>query len=473
MSALDGFYSTWNKARKTFGQGTPDDGSQFDGSSRLMQMKAGVEAAAPDDRWQGSGSQAYAAVNKEHAAVYEKLAELDRKMAGEVKKAADVVKNGRTNLDTAKGWVESMVNSLPSDLSAADRENKLIPIAREGITKVNNIVTSATDDMTTIKGDVDKLKGDYDAVRESVGSRSDGTKSGEDVQLAFGDTDPKKSESAEKYADGQRAADKELFDSPGPWTQEKQDAAGRLRDYDTLNNPNADETAIKCASRRLDDYFMAQYVGPLPIDPVLGNDARARARARLELQRQLEAGLHGMPPQSPDVATQMLDTSEAMARDIVLKTLEQQLGTAGVSDAGVSQVISNLATAADAAGTGAGQYGKSAAGDMFAGLSRSDLDQLAKAGGRVSMAANAVQAVMAFDKWMDGGSNEEFGRSAGSLLGSVLGGMATGAAVGSVGGPFTAAGAAIIGGFVGGIWGGDFGAEVGRQFDPPPATPSR
>ena len=131
MSALDGFYSTWNKARETFGQGTPDDGTQFDGSSRLMQMKAGVEAAAPDDRWQGSGSQAYAAANKDHAAVCEKLAELDKKMAGEVKNAASVVTTGPANLDTAKGWVDSMVNSLAKS-NANDREQKLIPIAREG-----------------------------------------------------------------------------------------------------------------------------------------------------------------------------------------------------------------------------------------------------------------------------------------------------------------------------------------------------
>ncbi|MBU8827897.1 hypothetical protein [Mycolicibacterium goodii] len=50
MGALDGFYSTWNKARETFGQGVPTDGSQFDHSSELLNMKASVEAAAPDDR---------------------------------------------------------------------------------------------------------------------------------------------------------------------------------------------------------------------------------------------------------------------------------------------------------------------------------------------------------------------------------------------------------------------------------------
>ena len=167
MGVLDGFYSTWTKARETFGRGAPDDGSEFDGSSRLMQMKAGVEAAAPDDRWQGSASQAYAAANREHASVYEKLAELDKKMAGEVKKAAEVVTAGRINLDTAKSWVDSIVDSLPAT-TAADRDRKLLPIANEGIGRVHRIVQSATDDMAGIKGNVDTLRGQYETVKNTM-----------------------------------------------------------------------------------------------------------------------------------------------------------------------------------------------------------------------------------------------------------------------------------------------------------------
>ncbi|MHC9294196.1 EspA/EspE family type VII secretion system effector [Mycobacterium sp. LTG2003] len=229
MSALDGFYSTWNKARETFGQGTPDDGSQFDGSSRLMEMKAGVEAAAPDDRWQGSGSQAYAAANKEHASVYEKLAELDKKMAGEVKKAADVVTVGRTNLDTSKGWVESMVNSLPTGLSATDRENKLIPIAKAGITKVDDIVTSATTDMTTIKGNVDKLKGEYDTLTNQ--------RFGPDAQNASGTNEDQgqKSEEEKRKEDVEKAAEEGRKDgeslSDGELSPEE---AQRLQDATSL-----------------------------------------------------------------------------------------------------------------------------------------------------------------------------------------------------------------------------------------------
>lgn len=178
MGALDGFYSTWNKARETFGQGVPTDGSQFDRSSELLNMKASVEAAAPDDRWQGSGASAYAAANKEHAQVYEKLADLDRKMAAEVKNAANVVNAGRSNLDNVKGWVDGMVKSLPAT-SEQDRERKLIPIAREGISRVNNIVNSATDDMRTIQGRVNGFKGEYDHLKNTIRFGPDGSEPAE------------------------------------------------------------------------------------------------------------------------------------------------------------------------------------------------------------------------------------------------------------------------------------------------------
>ncbi|MBP2450732.1 alpha/beta hydrolase [Mycolicibacterium lutetiense] len=165
MSALDGFYSTWNKARATFGVGTPTDGSQHDGSSQLLKMKGMVDSALPDDRWQGPGSQAYAAANKEHAAVYEKLAALDRKMAAEITNAANIVTNGRTQLDTTKSWVDSAVDSLPKSLSAQARENSLIPIAKEGITQVNNTVSTANGDMLKIGFRVTDIKNQYDELQ--------------------------------------------------------------------------------------------------------------------------------------------------------------------------------------------------------------------------------------------------------------------------------------------------------------------
>ncbi|MBN3459802.1 hypothetical protein JNN96_37885 [Mycobacterium sp. DSM 3803] len=195
MGALDAFYSTWSDARETFGQGAPQDGGQLDNSSKLMQMKAGVEAAAPDGRWQGPASEAYAAKNKEHAGVYGKLAELDTKMATEVTNASNVVTAGRQSLENTKSWVDSMAESIPPGTSAADRDNKLLSIANQGIGQVSNIVTEATNKMTTISQSVQSLKGRYDAIangKPDPGEKGPGDKphdrKGHGIQAYTGDS---------------------------------------------------------------------------------------------------------------------------------------------------------------------------------------------------------------------------------------------------------------------------------------------
>ncbi|MDT0440749.1 EspA/EspE family type VII secretion system effector, partial [Streptomyces doudnae] len=108
MGALDAFYRTWSQARTTFGDGAPTTGDSFDGSARLREMQSTIESAAPDERWQGTASQAYAAKNAEHAAVYGKLANLDQRMAAEVSRAAEVVSAGRQDLEQTQSWVTSM-----------------------------------------------------------------------------------------------------------------------------------------------------------------------------------------------------------------------------------------------------------------------------------------------------------------------------------------------------------------------------
>ncbi|BBY63514.1 putative alpha/beta hydrolase [Mycolicibacterium helvum] len=92
-----------------------------------------------------------------------------------------------------------------------------------------------------------------------------------------------------------RAKDEALVNSNGPMTQEKADATARLRDFTTATNPAADPDARRLAGERLDDFRMANFVGPLPKDPILGGDARTRARSRLDLQRQLQQGRYGLP----------------------------------------------------------------------------------------------------------------------------------------------------------------------------------
>lgn len=162
MGALDGFYSTWNKARETFGVGTPVDGKQHDGSSQLLQMKSMVDSAAQHHGWQGKGAEAYAEANKQHAAVYQKLADLDKRMAAEVTSAANIVANGRNQLEATKSWVDSAVNSLPSSLSVQARENSLIPIANQGITQVKDTVSTANGDMLKIGFRITDIKNEYE-----------------------------------------------------------------------------------------------------------------------------------------------------------------------------------------------------------------------------------------------------------------------------------------------------------------------
>ncbi|MGE2832693.1 EspA/EspE family type VII secretion system effector [Mycobacterium sp. SMC-4] len=55
MSALDGFLTTWSRARAAFGSGEPQPGQQFDRSiAQLQELHAAVQAAVPGDQWSGS-----------------------------------------------------------------------------------------------------------------------------------------------------------------------------------------------------------------------------------------------------------------------------------------------------------------------------------------------------------------------------------------------------------------------------------
>jgi uncharacterized protein (DUF952 family) len=82
----------------------------------------------------------------------------------------------------------------------------------------------------------------------------------------------------EHYNTNQRGKDEALVSSPGPWTPEKADAQARLQDYATATAPSDAEGITQqrreLAQQRLDDFRMANFVGPLPRDPVLGGDAR-------------------------------------------------------------------------------------------------------------------------------------------------------------------------------------------------------
>lgn len=256
MSALDGFYSTWNKAKDTFGVGTPTDGSQYNGSSsQLLKMKSSIESASKHDGWQGTGADAYAAANKEHAGVYEKLADLDKKMAAEVTNAANVVTNGRNQLDTTKSWVDSAVNALPQSLNSQAREKSLIPIAKEGITQVNTTVSNANGAMLQIGIRVNELKNGFDELQnQKLGPGSD--KAGEKKGDSSEDPQKKAEEDVRKMLrDGDQSAAArvdDVLDGIDPHKELSPEQDAYLRQLETQQkNMSVDE--LTTAKEKLGD----------------------------------------------------------------------------------------------------------------------------------------------------------------------------------------------------------------------------
>ncbi|MEW2479401.1 EspA/EspE family type VII secretion system effector [Mycobacterium sp. NPDC049093] len=162
MSLLDTFASTWAQARQTYGHGTPQGGAQFDNSGQLRQMQDSTAAAAPDHRWQGSASEGYAKVNKDHAAVFGKLADLDTKMAAEIDRAAASVTAGRQNLDNIRSWVTAATGSL-NENNATDRR-LLAQIVSKGLGGITEAINQTDNEQREIAGRLAALQSEYQAL---------------------------------------------------------------------------------------------------------------------------------------------------------------------------------------------------------------------------------------------------------------------------------------------------------------------
>jgi hypothetical protein len=288
-------------------------------------------------------------------------------------------------------------------------------------------------------------------------------------------------ESTDYYDANQRAKDEALVNSGGPMTQERADAAARLHDFATATDPAADADARRLAGERLDDFRMANFVGPLPKDPILGGDARNRARSRLELQRQLEQGLYGLPPMSADQATRQLDDGEQFGRSITVKRAVDALVAQGMTAEGATTTVGSLsdgATLADltrglttyggAASSGVEVYGDTVSTGRhgLGAISPADAEALSTIGKRMGAIGSAIEIVMAGKALEDGAPmGRTIGETAGSIGGGYLASVGAWALVGSAVGPEGAALAAVAGAIVIGFGGGKLGGWVGSQFD--------
>jgi hypothetical protein len=353
---------------------------------------------------------------------------------------------------------------------AADRDYSKILDQAEEVTRqadaaVERIRDQYTDDMERIAFDL-RLKHGYDpAGIEDV--------DGEASPDERGRTAP------EHYNANQRAQDEALVNGPDPWTPEKDAAAARLRDFATATapatDPNVTPEARERATQRIDDFRMANFVGPLPRDPILGGDARTRAQSRLELQGQLETGQLGLPAMTPDQATAALNDGESFSRVVSTKRAYFALTSAGMSREGALKVLADTVNGAGPWLEGAETYGGAVPqgqhalpSDLLSPRDVRILEGVAKYGGG---AGDLLQIGVAVGDYLGDPTNEQRNEQLGGALGDVFAGMggaaATVALAGSCTNPVTAAIAVGVMAYASGELGEYVGSNIGAQFDTP------
>ncbi|AQA03653.1 hypothetical protein BVC93_15895 [Mycobacterium sp. MS1601] len=285
----------------------------------------------------------------------------------------------------------------------------------------------------------------------------------------------------EHYNTNQRPKDEALVEEPGPWTVEKTDAQARLNDYAIATAPSdaqVTQQQRELAQQRLDDFRMANFVGPLPRDPLLGGDARTRAQGRLDLQRQLEQGTLGFPPMDRDAVTQLMNRGESFARVTTTREAYVALTTAGMSGEGAVRVIANVVDATGPGVDGLRAYAQSIPQGRHALpvdlLSATDAEVLKNLTKKAGNFGDVLGLGLAGWDYVTDTQNERRNEELGGALGSFLvgaGGTAGGIALaGSFTNPVTAAIAVGVIAYASSEAGEYIGGNIGSTFDTPRAN---
>ena len=157
--AIEGFYSTWDNARRTFGEGTPRTGEHFDDSSTALRgLDSQMASAAAGDRWRGTAATAYDAANTEHRAVIARIADLDKQLAAEITTSAQVVSRGRQGLESVRQWVAAAEASVPSGRAG---EQMKLAIAQKGLARLQDVIQTTNAESNAIGERVQALNGEY------------------------------------------------------------------------------------------------------------------------------------------------------------------------------------------------------------------------------------------------------------------------------------------------------------------------
>ncbi|SEH62803.1 protein of unknown function [Mycolicibacterium rutilum] len=179
MGVLDAFLSTWSQARATFGEGAPQGGAGIDNSARLQAAQSDVQSAAPGADWSGAGSDSYADMNSRHATALGVMAGLDKRLAGEVDRAAAVVAAGRTQLDSVRQWVVDAASTVPRTMAG---DQMLWPVVSKGASDVADIIQKSHGDLAAIAQRMRGIGSEYDELGEPEGR---GNEDGDVQQVDF------------------------------------------------------------------------------------------------------------------------------------------------------------------------------------------------------------------------------------------------------------------------------------------------
>lgn len=380
-----------------------------------------------------------------------------------------------SNLDAALQWID---NQIDYELSLAAANGETVDVSEFRQAAVYRMESAL---------------GEVQAVRDAYGTHLDESRAqmaaeGYTPDAATGadgralDSDPQAKSAADAYDVGQRSSDQALVDSPGPWTPEKQAAAGRLRDFATINDPTANIDQVRYAGQRLSDHHMANMSGPLPTDPVLGGDARTRARTREDWQQKLEQGFMGTPPMTPDQATEWLNRSEAQGRALALDRFQEQLQRAGMSPEGaavtaeamtqgmVPQELVDLAQNGSKVAAGESEAYKHFSEKVPTGdhwkpgiaYSPDDIAALKKISNTLGGFGTVLDGAVALYEVNNGVPVGEVASKLGGGMAGTWLGAEVGAWVGSPGGPVGVFVGALVGG-VAGSFGGEWLGQQGYQ----------
>lgn len=284
----------------------------------------------------------------------------------------------------------------------------------------------------------------------------------------------------EAYNTHQRAKDQAILDNPQSSAGDRADATQRLKDFATITDPHGDPESQRLASERLGDFNTSQFSGPMPVDPVLGVDARTRAQMRLDWQKKLEQGLPGTSSLPADQATQLLDDGEQHARAFVTQEAIRGLVSKGMSPTAATAAAGDISRGVPWADivrqqgqivtlAGAGADGSLAArGGRHAvsAFTSADVEAFERAGKIMGRSGTLAEVALATNDYLHGaGFGVSAGKAGGSIAGGWLGATAGGAAFGSAFGPEGAFVGAMVGAAFFGFVGGEAGGAIGGQFD--------